>query len=78
MQVEHRSHGERILTLIGLTAEYDRQCALVEARRDQNRTSNYEETMYVLGLGLDSKTAGLPTTPVPWDRFAELLPGAAV
>ena len=30
MHVEHRSHGERILTLFKMAAEFDRQDALVQ------------------------------------------------
>jgi hypothetical protein len=29
--------------------------------------------MYVLDLGLDTQELDLPTRPVPWDRFADVL-----
>jgi hypothetical protein len=74
MQVEHRSHGERLLTLMRMAAEFDRQIALVEKRRAEGRRSSYEETMYVLDLGLDTRTADLPTAAVPWERFEAILP----
>ncbi len=77
MQVEHRSHGERILTLFKMAAEFDRQDALVQQRRAQARRSNYEETMYELDLGLDTRAIDLPTRAVPWDRFEAILPAAA-
>ena len=39
--------------------------------------SNYEETMYILDLGLDTRAMNLPTSAVPWDRFEAILPEAA-
>ena len=38
MHVEHRSHGERIVTLMRMADEFDRQNALVQERRAQGRT----------------------------------------
>ena len=58
IQVEHASHGERILTLMDMAAEYDRQAIAVAGRRAAGRRSNYEETMYVLDLGLDTRSGG--------------------
>jgi hypothetical protein len=77
MQVEHRSHGERILTLRHMAVEFDRQLSLVQKRRAEGRRSSYEETMYLLDLGLDTRAFDLPTLAVPWDRFDALLPPAA-
>jgi len=77
MHVEHRSHGERILTLFKMAAEFDRQDALVQKRRAEARRSKYEETMYILDLGLDTRAMDLPTSAVPWDRFEAILPAAA-
>jgi hypothetical protein len=77
IQVEHRSHGERILTLMHMAAEFDRQLALVEKRRAEGRRSGYEETMYILDLGLDTRAVDLPSRSVPWDRFEAILPPAA-
>jgi hypothetical protein len=77
MRVEHRSHGERILTLMRMAEEYDRQDALVRKRRAEGRKSNYEETMYLLDLGLDTRAVEMPTFPVPWERFEAMLPAGA-
>jgi hypothetical protein len=77
MHVEHRSHGERILTLLKMAAEFDRQNALIQKRRTEGRKSTYEETMYLLDLGLDTRAVDLPTTTVPWDRFEAILPEPA-
>lgn len=73
IQVEHASHGERVLTLMEMATEYDRQAAAVAARRVAGRRSNYEETMYILDLGLDTQCADLPAKPIPWDRFESTL-----
>ncbi len=77
MHVEHRSHGERILTLFKMVAEFDRQDTLVQKCRAEARRSNYEETIYILDLGLDTRAVDLPTCAVPWDRFEAILPAAA-
>jgi hypothetical protein len=71
--VEHGSHGERILTLMSMAAEYEKQASAVADRRAAGRPSNFEETMYILDLGLDHQCANLPAKPVPWDRFAQSL-----
>ena len=58
---------------MGMAAEYDQQAAAVAARRADGRRSNFEETMYVLDLGLDHECANLPSKPVAWDRFESTL-----
>jgi hypothetical protein len=73
IEVEHASHGERILTLMNMAAEFERQEAAIAARRAAGRPANYEETMYVLDLGLDTKCADLPSKSVPWKRFESTL-----
>jgi hypothetical protein len=73
IEVEHASHGERVLTLMEMAAEYDRQAAAIANRRAAGRRSSYEETMYILDLGLDTECADLPAKPVPWDRFESTL-----
>jgi len=73
IEVEHASHGERVLTLMSMAAEYERQAAAIASRRAAGRRSNYEETMYILDLGLDVQSADLPAKPVPWKRFEPTL-----
>jgi hypothetical protein len=73
IEVEHTSHGERILTLLSMAAEYDRQAAAIAARRGTGRHANYEETMYLLDLGLDTQCADLPSKHVNWERFGATL-----
>ncbi len=73
IEVEHASHGERILTLMNMAAEYERQEAEIASRRAAGRRANYEETMYILDLGLDTQCADLPSKSVPWKRFESTL-----
>jgi hypothetical protein len=73
IEVEHASHGERLLTLKAMAAEYQRQAAAIESRRSAGRRTNFEETMYILDLGLDTEVALLPSNPVPWERFETTL-----
>jgi hypothetical protein len=73
VRVEHATHGERVLTLMAMAKEFESQSAAVASRRAARRRSNYEETMYILDLGLDSETADLPSKPVPWERFETTL-----
>jgi len=73
IRVEHATHGERILTLLAMAKEFESQAAAVASRRAARRRSNYEETMYILDLGLDTETADLPSKPVPWERFETTL-----
>jgi hypothetical protein len=73
IQVEHAGHGERVLTLMNMAAEYERQAAAIASRRAAGRRSNFEETMYILDLGLDTQSADLPAKPVPWERFEPTL-----
>jgi hypothetical protein len=69
IEVEHASHGERVLTLMTMAAEFERQEAAIAARRAAGRRANFEETMYILDLGLDTQSADLPSKTVPWKRF---------
>jgi hypothetical protein len=73
IQVEHGSHGERILTLMSMASEYDRQSEAVAKRRAEGKSRHYEETMYELDLSIDQRVHRLPTKPVPWKRFEETL-----
>ena len=73
IRVEHGGHGERILTLMSVADEHDRQAVAVAKRQAEGRAPNYEETMYVLDLALDQRLVDLPGKPVPWSRFAATL-----
>ncbi len=41
--------------------------------RAAGRRSAFVETMYLLDLPLDQKCAALPTKPVPWGRYENIL-----
>ena len=69
IMVEHGGHGERILTLLGVADEFDRQAEAVAKRQAEGRRPNFEETMYLLDLALDHRVIDLPSKPVPWSRF---------
>ncbi len=75
IQVEHGNDGARVLTLIELARRYqDEQARMAQLRKEGKRTL-YVETMYVLDLALDRRTGPIPTRPVPWGRFEEVLKG---
>ncbi len=69
VHVEHGGHGERILTLLSVAAEFERQSEAITKRQAEGRRPNYEETMYLLDLALDPKVVDLPSKEVPWSRF---------
>ncbi len=75
LHVEHGSHGERILTLLSVADEFDRQSAVIARRQAEGRRPNFEETMYLLDLALDPNVLDLPSKEVPWSRFEESLKG---
>jgi hypothetical protein len=50
---------------------------LARLRREGKRTQ-YAETMYVLDLALDRRSSPIPTKPVPWGRFEEVLKGMSL
>jgi hypothetical protein len=73
VQVEHGTDGARILTLMELARRFrQEQEQLAELRRAGQRT-RYVETMYVLDLALDKRSAPVPVKNVPWGRFEEVL-----
>src|SRR5262249_37497837 len=75
IRVEHGSDGARILTLIELARRYREEQALIERLRREWKRTLYVETMYLLDLALDRRTSPVPTRPVAWGRFEEVLKG---
>jgi hypothetical protein len=75
IQVEHGSDGARVLTLIELARRYREEQARIAQLRGSGKRSLYVETMYLLDLALDRRTGCIPTRPVPWGRFQEVLKG---
>ncbi len=73
VQIEHGADGARILTLMDLARRFRlEQEQLADLRRAGKRTK-YVETMYVLDLPLDKRSAAVPVKKVPWGRFEEIL-----
>jgi hypothetical protein len=72
-EVEHGADGTRILSLMELSKRFrEEQAKLVELRKTGQRT-RYMETIYLLDLALDIRSAPIETKPVPWERFQSSL-----
>lgn len=73
VRVEHGSDGARLLTLMEMARRFrQEQEKIAELRRAGQRTQHVE-TMYVLDLALDGRSAPVPTKAVPWGRFEPIL-----
>jgi hypothetical protein len=75
VEVEHGSDGARVLTLMELARRFRKEQAELARRREAGERTRYLETMYVLDLALDKRSAAVETKPVPWGRFEPLLKG---
>jgi hypothetical protein len=75
LEVEHGSEGARVLTLMELARRYRQEQAKIAQLRKEGKRTLYVETMYVLDLALDRRTSPIPTKPVPWGRFEDVLKG---
>lgn len=73
VRVEHGSDGSRVLTLMELAKRYKSEQEAVARRRTAGERTKWVETMYILDLALDKRTAAIPTKPVPWGRFETVL-----
>jgi hypothetical protein len=73
IQVEHGSNGARILTLVELARRFRSERATIAALHKAGKRTRYVETMYVLDLALDQRTAPTPVKGVPWGRFEDVL-----
>jgi hypothetical protein len=73
VQVERGSDGMRILTLMDLARRFRKEQTLLEELRKAGKRTRYVETMYVLDLSLDQRTASVPVKNVPWGRFEDVL-----
>jgi hypothetical protein len=73
IKVERGMEGARILTLMEMARRFRaEQAKIFELRRSGQRT-RFIETMYVLDLSLDKRTAFIPVKEIPWNRFEEVL-----
>jgi hypothetical protein len=73
VQVEHGADGARVLTLLELSRRFRKEQAELARLRQAGQRTRYVETMYVLDLALDKRTAPIPTKPIPWGRFEPIL-----
>jgi hypothetical protein len=71
--VEHGSDGARILTLMDLARRFRAEQENLAALRKAGKRTRYVETMYVLDLALDKRSANFPVKNVPWGRFENVL-----
>lgn len=70
---EHGADGCRVLTLMELAKRYDLEQADLIRRRQTGERTRHIETMYVLDLCLDQRSAPIPLKPIPWTRYAAVL-----
>ena len=73
VQVEHGSDGCRMLTLMEVARRFKAEQAEIARRRAAGERTRWAETMYVLDLALDTRTAPVPTKAVPWGRYEGIL-----
>jgi hypothetical protein len=71
--VEHGSDGARVLTLMVLANRFRAEQEKIVGLRRAGQRTRYVETMYVLDLALDRRSAGVPLKEVPWGRFEDVL-----
>jgi len=73
IQVEFGSEGARILTLMELAKRFRFEQETIANLRKTGQRTRYVETMYVLDLALDKRSAPIAIKDVPWSRFAGVL-----
>jgi hypothetical protein len=73
VRVEHGSDGARVLTLMDMARRFRSEQEKMAALRAAGQRTTHVETMYVLDLGLDRRSAAIQVKPVPWGRFEGVL-----
>ncbi len=73
IQVEHGTDGARVLTLMEMARRFRSEQEKIASLRQAGQRTKYVETMYILDLALDRRTANIPTKEVPWGRFEDVL-----
>jgi hypothetical protein len=73
VQVEHGSDGARVLTLMEMARRFKAEQEHMAKLRAAGKRSTHVETMYILDLALDRRTATVPIKPIPWGRFESVL-----
>jgi hypothetical protein len=73
VHVEHGSDGARVLTLLELARRHKAETVKLAELRATGQRTRYVETMYTLDLALDKRSCPMPTRPIPWGRFEDIL-----
>lgn len=73
VEVEHGADGARVLTLMKLSKRFREEQEKLDALRKAGKRTRYMETMYILDLALDMRSASIETKPIPWGRFEDIL-----
>ena len=73
VRVEHGGEGARVLTLIEMARRHKEEQKKIDRLRREGKRTRYAETMYLLDLALDRRTAPVPTKAVPWGGFEGVL-----
>jgi hypothetical protein len=73
VQVEHGSDGARVLTLMELARRFRAEQEQLASLRKTGQRTRFVETMYILDLALDRRSAATPVKEVPWGRFEDVL-----
>ena len=73
VEVEHGADGARILTLMSLAKRFREEQQNLASLRKAGKRTRYMETMYILDLALDVRSASIDTKPVLWGRFEDVL-----
>jgi hypothetical protein len=71
--VEHGGDGARLLTLMEMARRHRAEQQQMATMRAAGQRTRHVETMYVLDLALDKRSAPIPTRPVPWGRYEAVL-----
>ncbi len=73
VEVEHGADGARVLTLMRLAKRFREEQEKLTSLRKAGQRTRYLETMYILDLALDTRSAKIETKPIPWGRFESVL-----
>jgi hypothetical protein len=73
IEVEHTTDGVRLLTLFALAQKWKEEQEMIRTRRASGQSVRYLETIFILDLALDQRSAPIPTRPVPWERFGPVV-----
>ena len=73
IRVEHGSDGARLLTLMEMARRFKGEQQHMANMRAAGQRTTWIETIYILDLALDRRTAEVPTKPIPWGRFEKVL-----